>query len=217
MDNNTKFYSIDDNSLLVSGFPWIDELNEGFGLVSYCKRENRSLYYGKGEMVAKLDKNKGTKWPDILGCGAYPFLILSERVINCWKEEGIGTFPLNKIKITLPLPKKLSEGKPPHYYWIDGAKLHGAKINFEASGYVSVKYCPECGTRSDDIAKTFQNQHAKDKKFSYVFHDKTWNGLNLFTTDISDTMYFCTEKVLDSVKVNKFTNFRFIPIEEGNG
>jgi hypothetical protein len=82
-----KFFSVSDNSFQNRGFPWISTLTEGFGLQYYCECEKRNLYYATGKMVAKLSKNKGSKWPDILGCGHYPFMIVSEKVIECCKKR----------------------------------------------------------------------------------------------------------------------------------
>jgi hypothetical protein len=163
------FFSFYNNTLQKRGFPWISHLTEGFGLSYFCKREKRSLYYATGEMVAQLEYNKGTKWSDVLGCGAFPFLIVSEKVIECCAKEGVGTFPIHEVKIATPFPKKLSGEIPPKYFWIDGVKLKGALIDFEASGFVGVKFCSECGVRTDDISKTFKNQYAKGARFSYVF------------------------------------------------
>ncbi len=213
----TKFFTLSDDSFSHRGFPWISHLVEGFGLSYYCKREKRSLHYATGEMVAQLEPKKGTKWSDALGCGAFPFLIVSEYVVECWAKEGVGTFPIHEVRIAAPFPKKLSGTTPPRYFWIDGAKLKEALIDFRASGFVGVKFCPECGNRTENISKTFDNQYAKGAKFSYVFRERTWNGLNLFTTDISDTAFFCTEALVECAHKHKFTNFRFIPVEEGHG
>ena len=195
----------------------MSRLTEGFGLTYYCKSENRVLSYASGDMGALLEYNKGTKWPDVLGCGAYPFLIVSEKVIECWARENIGTFPVHRVRIASPLPKRLTGTTPPEYFWIDGSKLRGALIDFEASGFVDVRFCAECGTRSNSIQGTFKRPYAQGAEFSYVYRENTWNGLNLFTTDISDTAFFCTEVIVEVARKYKLTNFRFAPVEEGHG
>jgi len=42
-----------------------------------------------------------------------------------------------------------------------------------------------------------------------------WNGAQLFTTDLSPCVFFCTEAVVDCARKKKLTNFRFVPVEEG--
>jgi hypothetical protein len=209
-----QFFTISHNSFHKVGFPWISSLTEGFGQIYYCKTCDRSLHYASGQIAAILERHKGSKWSDILGCGAFPFFIVSGKVIESWEKEGIGSFPIHKVIIQSPLPKKLVGTAPPDYYWIDGGKLKGALMDFEASGFVDVKFCPECGTRTNNISATFKRQHSLEV-CRYVFRPSSWNGLHLFTTDISDTAFFCTEAVVNCAKKYGLTNFRFIPIDEG--
>ena len=214
--NMPRFYSIRDNSFYTRGFPWICSLPQGLGVTYQCKTEGRTLLYATGKMVALLERDKGVKWPDILGCGAFPFLIVSERVKDAWDREGIGAFPMEQIEIAAPLPKKLVGTVPPGYFWIDGARLRGALTDFEASGFVDVHFCPECGARTDNITETSMRRFAQGARWPYVFREDTWNGLNLFTTDISDCKFFCTEAVVECARKYKLTNFRLIPIEDGD-
>ena len=86
-------------------------------------------------------------------------------------------------------------------------------MDFEASGFVDVRFCAECGTRTDEISATFHRQHSG--VWQYVFRRGTWNGSNVFTTDLSPCRFFCTEAVVDCARKYKLTNFRFIPVEEG--
>jgi hypothetical protein len=214
--NMPRFFSVSANSVYTRGFPWISSLTQGFGVTYVCRTEGRSLSYATGKMVALLERDKGVKWPDVLGCGAFPFLIVSERVKEAWDREEIGAFSMEQVEIAGPLPRKLMGTAPPQYFWIDGARLRGALIDFEASGFVGVRFCPECGTRTDNIPETFRLQYAPGARFSFVFREDTWNGLNLFTTDIADTKFFCTEAVVQCARKHKLTNFRFVPIEDGH-
>jgi hypothetical protein len=213
----TQFYSVSHNTIYTRGYPYIASISKGLELVYYCQHEKRRLHYASGEVEAQLDRYKGTKWPDCLMSGAFPFFIVSERVIKCWEKERIGTFPINEVILTKPLPKQLREAAPPRYFWIDGQKLNGVQMDFEASGFVGVRFCPECGTRSDNITETAKRQMAQDIKSAYVFRENTWNGLHLFTSDISETSFFCTETIVECARKYNLTNFRFIPIEEGLG
>ncbi len=209
---NPGFYSIEPPTWY--GFPWIGSLTEGFGTKYECNSGMHIIQYATGKLVGDLD-NRGAKWPDRLGCGHFPFFIVSERVIDAWASEGIGSFPHTEIELTPYRPKKLRDVPPPRYYWIDGEKIRGALIDFEASGFVGNKFCPECGVRTDDVVATGNRQD--EKAWPYVFQESSWNGGNLFTTDISSTVFFCTRAVVDCARQYKFTNMKFIPVEEGSG
>ena len=197
-----------------ASFPWIQTLSEGLIQTYYCKRCDRKINYAEGELRAILDKKKGTKWSDVIGCGHFPFFIVSENVIKAWKQEGITDIPYHKVWIENPLPKRLTGTKPPEYFWIDGKKMKGALLDFDSSGFVGVEFCTECGTRTDNISATYDKQWGG---FSYFFKKDSWNGTDLFTTDLSETAFFCTEKLVECAIKYRLTNFRFVPIEQGGG
>ncbi len=207
-----RFYSLD-SAFEYRGVPYIATLTEGFGVKYRCKY-GHVIHAATGKMVGRLDPFKGTMWPDGLYCGHFPFLIVSERVIDAWEMEGIGSFPKAEITIAPERPGRLSNLPPPKYFWIDGEKLKGALMDFDASGFVGVKFCPDCGQRSEDIHATYQHRM---RRTPFVFKGSTWTGLNLFTTDLSPTWYFCTSAVVECVRRHKFTNIQFVPIEEGHG
>lgn len=166
-----------------------------------------------GPVEAYLDSQEGVKWPDIIGCGHFPFLVLSERALRAFSTEGIGEFVHYEVVIQPPLPKKLEVLNTPRYFRIDGRKMRGARLDFDSSGYVGVKFCPECGTRTDDIGATLKR--ILSRVYPFVFHPGSWNGANLFTTDLSPCSFFCTKAVLDCARKHRLTNFRFIPVEKG--
>ena len=207
-----SFFSISDNTLSTRGYPWIGSIVEGRTPLSFCIACRAPQNHANGKIKVLFERRKGTKWADALG-GEY--FIVSQRVIDCWEIEGIGVLPIQPVEIAEPYPKKLEGTEPPKYFWIDGRKLNGALVDFQASGYVNFGFCSECGRRIENISETFKRQYATGAKFSYVFQENTWNGLNLFTTNISYRKFFCTEKIVECARKYRLTNFRFIPIEEG--
>ena len=211
--DDLRFYRISDNTIGTKGSPWMPTITEGLQDIYNCKTCRRVIAYAKGDITGRLDKEKGTKWSDVLGCGHFPFLIISERVLEAFDKENIQEFPYHRVFIDAPYPKRLDISTIPNYYWVDGSKMPGAKIDFKESRFVDNRFCPECGTRTDNIGATYELQ---SKGFSYVFKKDTWNGSDLFVTDISNTAFFCTDKVLKCAKKYKLTNFHFVPIEKGD-
>jgi hypothetical protein len=210
-----RFFSVGDNSFSRRGFPWIQSLGKGFREFYLCKQcaPKRSIMYGAGPVEALCDPKKGVQWPDVVGCGHFPLFIISERAIHALSAEGIGEFPHHPVLIQPPLPKKLAAVPAPQYFWLDGQKMKGALLDFEASGFVGVQFCPECGTRTDDISGTFERRHSR--VYPYAFRAGKWKGSHFFTTDLSPCAFFCTEVVVQCARKHQLTNFRFVPVEEG--
>jgi hypothetical protein len=173
-----------------------------------CGADGRSP---TGDLRGLLDLNRATHWPDAIGCGAYPLLIVSERVAEAWGATG--DYPAHRIEFIDPIPTGLRGVTRPEYFWIDGSAMPGARLDFEASGYVGVHFCSTCGRRMDDISKTYDRQHSG--VWPYAFVDGSWNGAHLFTTDLSPGVFFCSEDLANISRQCCHTNLRFTPIEQG--
>lgn len=211
--NDVKFFRVSHNTFGTRGFPWISTISEGLKDTYRCYKCGRVKTYAEGDITGILEKEKGTKWSDVLGCGHFPLFIISSRILEAFDKEQLLTFPYHRVFIEKPYPKRLDEQYMPDYYWVDGLKMLGAELDFEASRFVDNTFCSECGTRTYNIEKTFELQ---DKGFSYIFKKDTWNGSNLFVTELSHTALFCTDKIFECAKKYKLTNFKFTPIEDGN-
>lgn len=207
-----QFYSVSHNSFEGRGFPWAQEIVHGFTLLPPCPECGRSMRSIPGEITVGFT-DKGSKWPDVLGCGHVSLLIVSERVLEDWRRDGIGEFPNHEVHLDPPMPRRLRNVAPPGYFWIDGSQIQGARLDYDASGIVIKRFCPKCDARIDDIPATFARHYAGG--WPIVFQEGTWNGASLFTTDTSPYQFYCTQDVVDCARRNRHTNFRFIPIEEG--
>ncbi len=207
-----KFYSVRNNSNYKIGFPWAQSIVEGQYKGETCPVCKGTSWPIPGDMTVRLEPKKGVKWPDVLGCGSEPLLIFSGRALEAWEKEGGEALTFHRVEIARPLPKKITE-EPPPYYWLEGKLMLGAQLDFEASGFVDVWFCPRCGRRTDDISATDRKQHSA--VWPITFMPESWRGANLFTTDLSPYAFFCTEFLVDCARKHKLTNFRFIPVEMG--
>jgi len=113
-----------------------------------------------------------------------------------------------------PAAAGLSPADAPSYFWIDGERHLAGRMDFEASGYVDVRFCPECGTWSDDIERTYDRRHAEPPPPVVIDYDID-SGLKLFATDLAPTMFFCTERVLACAREHGLINLAFRPSERG--
>ena len=213
MEIKQSFFSVSDNNHSKKGqtYPWAYRIESGKGRRKECQKCKRGSSEIKGEieLLCKLNRKKG--WPDVLNC-VEPLLIVSEKVVEDWSREEIGGFPLYKATVFATPDYQSKNGAPPQYYWIDGKQLLGAKMDFEASGYVDVGCCSECGSNYFDIKKTGERQRSGNWPAKFV--EGSWDGSHLFTTDLSPAAFYCTEKVVECAKRNKHTNFCFVPLEK---
>lgn len=210
-----KFFRAGNNSAWRKGTPWIARIANGLHRTPPCPSCGTVSRFADSEIEVILDSKRGTEWPDVLGCGSRPLFIISERVLVAWSSIGIPDPPRHPVVVTGGIPAALSSGNMPEYFWLDGTRLGGAAIDFDASGYVNVSFCSFCGKRTQDISATHRRQ--RDEKFPFVFLDGSWDGKDLFTTDLSPAVFFCTERVVQCASEHGLTNFRFVPIEKGPG
>ena len=208
-----SFLSVSHNSFNTKGFPWAERVATGLTSGPACDACGVKQLVAAGDIDVTLEPRKGSAWPDVLGCGAYPFFIVSARVIEAWEEDRIGPYPHHRINVLPPFPEQLRARSSPEYFWLDGAGMRGALLDFVASGFVGVRFCPQCGNRTEDIGATYERRRSKD--WPYEFIPDTWTGAKLFTTDLSPTKFFCTDDVLQSAARHGLTNFRFLRAEEG--
>jgi hypothetical protein len=155
-------------------------------------------WYPLGEFDVLLEG--GNKFPDVLGCGAYPFLILSNKVIDALRQANISCFHTYKvgIKEIKSRSKKLFLEIPPQYYRVEVDGV--CQIDLEKSGIKVISYCPEC--------------HNKDVRpylpEGYKMVPGSWDGSDLFRDSILfPRVNFCTKRFMDLAHQYKFTNFRF--------
>lgn len=206
--------SVSHNSFTTKGFPWAERVAAGLTTGPACDMCGVKQLVAIGDIEVTLEPRKGSAWPDVLGCGAYPFFIVSARVIKAWEEDRIGVYPHHGLKVLPPIPEQLRAQPCPEYFWLDGARMRGASLDFAASGFVGVRFCPRCGNRTEDIGATYERR--RSKVWPYEFIPGTGGGAKLFTTDLSPTKFFCTDDVLQSAARHRLTNFRFLRAEEGH-
>lgn len=203
MMRNIRLFRFSDNSSYTRGFTWAASIrprSEIFRRV--CPEFGIVAQYPSGKFDVVVEG--GNRYPDILGCGAYPFLIVSESVVNAWHDAGILCFQYYIVNVAQvrSKSKQLNEMIPPHYYRIE---IDGrCEIDLGASGLEVVRYAPECEylATNPSLATGFQMVAG------------SWDGSPLFRDPLHyPRVSFCTQLVLDLARTYRFTNFRFEPME----
>lgn len=206
MKQDIIFYTFRDNSSYTSGFTWAASIRPRSELInSICSKCGTVEHYPIGAFDVVLEG--GSKYPDALGSGTYPFLIVSEVVINTWQKAGITTFHTYPVGIAEVRSKsrQLHDTIAPHYYRveIDGR----CQIDLVSSGVEVIRICSECHRVTERPRYPFVH--------SYRMTPGSWDGSPLFRDPmIYPRVNFCTQEVLDLAGQQRFTNFRFEPMEE---
>ncbi len=156
--------------------------------------------YPKGAFDVSVEE--GSEYPDVLMCGEYPFLIVSQGVIGDWKQAGIQAFRTFPVGIARVDSKALWSVHAPTYYRVEiEGRCH---IDLEASGLHVTLLCPLC------------NRLVTEPSVSSGFKMVTdsWDGSPLFRDpDLYPCVTFCTDFVLELAKKHHRTNFRFEPMQ----
>jgi len=199
--DETRFYEFSHNSFHTRGFTWaMSILPRSEMLHQVCADCGAVVNYPSGAFDVIVEG--GTKYPDILGCGAYPFLIVSEAVVVAWQESGISCFHTYPVGISQVKSSRLHDVVPPLYsrVEIDGR----CQIDLKASGARDVKYCPRCH-HLVTIPSTIPG-------FRVV--SGSWDGCALFRDPVLyPRVSFCTDLIVDVAGRYRLTNFRFEPME----
>ena len=80
----------------------------------YCQECRRAATYPSGSFHATLEG--GYLFPDFLECGAYPFLIVSQRVLSSLDAAGITRFEKHPIEVEAIQDSPLRRDDAPVYF-----------------------------------------------------------------------------------------------------
>lgn len=182
---DTRFYNFRHNSSHTRGFTWAASIrprSEMFRRV--CPEYGVIVNHPSGEFDVVVEG--GNRYPDVLGCGAYPFLIVSESVVIAWKDAGITCFHSYLVLVAevRSRSKKLREAIPPRYFRIE---IDGrCEIDLAASDLEVVRFAPECQyiMTKPPLASGFQMVPG------------SWDGSPLFRDPIRyPRVSFCTQLI----------------------
>jgi hypothetical protein len=197
---SNEFFTISANSDL-RGSPWMTGAycqNE----IAHCNVCRATTGLPSGRIELRPEPGQGSFWPDAIGSGGGvmgPFFSLAVKL--ALDETHLRYGSAVPAPIQPPYPKKAPQPPPPYFY-LTGES--GAKFDFETTGHRIKSICTSCGTiKKDPIAMATKAQ----------FLPNTWNGSDLFYTDLSLSSLFCTQRVLELAAQRKWKGLRFMPLE----
>ncbi len=195
-----QFYKLTNNSIYSRGWTWawslIPRLDTISSVCDVCHIGR--LYPGRyPERSLGVAVEGGTKYPDVLGCGSYPLLIVSAQVIADWKKNDVSGYREFLLTVTKSQGKKIEVVTPPQYFHIEVSGR--CLLDLEAMGVDITYQCPKCGyTRKNPT-----------NGFPFIVRQETWDGSDLFISELFPQSVFCTQKVFDLAASNRRTNFCF--------
>lgn len=160
-----------------------------------CPKCGRTRINHTNRNISLLIEGKG-KLPDYLMCGHYPFMIVSDRVLKAWEKveiTGYTSFPIELIDQQMEEIQNVQY----HNIIIDGR----AELDFDKMGIKIIKICCKCGAVE-------YNKHAWEFGVA-IMKEGTYDNSDLFVFKYFEASPVCTEKVLETVYINKLSNFVF--------
>lgn len=203
--SETKLFYMRHSASSGKGWLYAVHIQSRSPLVSnYCSRCGSGSEIPSGAF--DVDLEGGWKFPDILQCGAYPFLIVSDRVVSVWRESGVDCFDAYEVQVRSVDSEKTVVGSPPSYFRVE---ITGTcTVDVKESNISITSKCRTCGRGM--IMRDFE------KPFSLVAG--SWNDFALFRDhDLLPGVSFCTQAVFQLAAEHKHTNFRFEPVQISKG
>jgi hypothetical protein len=202
MTTTPAFYRVSHNSSYTRGFTWAATIVPRSEVIRrVCPEQGVAVSYPSGEFDVVVEG--GNSYPDVLGCGQYPFLIVSEPVVDAWRDAGVSSFTSYLVQVddVHSRSPKLLRAIPPRYYRIE---IDGrCEIDMAASGLEILRYAPEC--------HYIVTEPRQANGFRLL--DGSWDGSPLFRDQFRyPRESFCTQAIKDIAQAKRFTNFRFEPL-----
>jgi hypothetical protein len=198
------FYDLAHNSNYTRGWTWAASLLPRLSSVGRrCNACGRGPFFAGGypSLPLGIGVEGGTKYPDVLGCGSYPLLIVSQAMVDDWRGGGVTGYELFPVTVVAAKGPRIREQGPPPYYHV---RVTGrCRLDLKAMGMRVTSTCRACGSR----------EYVPVVARGCVIDERTWDGSDLFVSDLSPAITFCTQKVYDLASLNRRTNVRLVPPE----
>lgn len=195
-----KYFEFRDNTAYEKQWTYAAHIEPRSRVVSWrCPECGRAASYPSGELDVVLEGGSG--FPDFLCCGAYPLLIVSERVIRAWKDNGIECFLAYAVGIAGVEESEVKKELAPPYYRVE---ITGqCRIDVVRSGGRITRMCNRCAG--------FQTEPPVVRRMALF--PGSWDGSDLFRDHVLfPRVTLCTARVADLMKRHGFRNLR---LEEG--
>lgn len=137
-------------------------------------------------------------FPDLLYCGAYPFLIVSEYVTVNWDHAEITNFSRFQVRVKDSTDGKAKPSDAPQYFRIE--VTGSCEVNLRKSGLALRKQCVSCGRgRIDRVKESNYAIKTRNLQRSHLFRDST----------VLPGVIFCSSIISDLAAAKCHSNMSF--------
>jgi hypothetical protein len=192
-----RYYELCDNSSYEKTWTFAVSIEPTSHVVDWhCDECGRSEWYPAASFAVTVEG--GSAFPDFLGCGEYPLLIVSARVVRALRESEIECLHTARVAVAGSLDSRVVLAEAPEYYRLE---ITGeCRVDFAESAMMIERVCPRCGL--------FSTQPGLDRRFRII--EGSWDGSDLFRDCRHfPRVTFCTQKVVDLARSHGLTNVRF--------
>lgn len=194
-----QFFRISDRTTWQKQYAWSDAIARH--VTSPCSGCGRDISHSRGPVHADIEA--GREWPDAMGSGFEPMLMVSQRVADDLNAVGASGYDAEPVIIREIRPKPLRVIPSPQYYclFVKG----GIDVDLESAGIRVTSYCPVCFATEPRI-------YPPPGQFMPMAD--TWDGSDLFgMRNWPCSRVLCTFKIVELARSRMWTNFEFEPMD----
>jgi hypothetical protein len=161
-----------------------------------CPECGRSGKYPAGSFDVTVEG--GSAFPDFLGCGAYPLLIVSEHVVSIWQRAGVASFQMFPVGVVSLVDSTTQQERAPKYFHVE---ITGTcMVDLVKSGIRLTGACRRCAQIS--------REPMSGTRLKLL--EGSWDGSPLFRDHrLFPRVSFCTEQLKSLLETEGVTNVRF--------
>lgn len=166
-------------------------------------RKCGSVYLKKEIKTVNLEIEGKGKYPDILLCGEWPLLLISDRTLKVWEQNDIGDFNKYSVKLFRGNGEEISDNEVKYHHIVITGQC---TLDLDAMGIKIIDQCEACG-----IVK----YNKETWQFGEPIFDQNFaNERELFVLEQFKNNPLCSRKNLELIYNNKLTNFLITKCED---
>lgn len=194
-----EYFSLSSN--IKSRTPYASTIINFKDLIFICKTCGSMHFYENINEIILLVEGKG-KFPDKMLCGHLPLTIVSDNVLNAWKENNITGYLYNNVKLVSKNGMDINNELKYYNITVTGK----TELDIEKMGISIKSRCNDCGQVKFGN-EIFDVSNA-------IMKDNSYNSTDLFVFNFFKNSPLCNKRTIEIIYKYKLTNFFIKKIEK---